>query len=113
MTEITIIAFGKDDNELDRDSDFIRSVSDVTVVSLLALAKDPAKHAHADIVDIRGLRAPESYPQYAGYSAVYFLNEAALKMCREAGIELNVIGSASAMPEESSFQLQAHYLPQS
>ena len=111
MPSFTVIGFGTGESE--RDADFIKRISDATLESLLLLASMPEKMALAPIIHVRRVRGEDRSFGHQGtqYSSVYYLNEPAALMCRELGLSLPFIGEADSMPDEASYEMQAHYLP--
>lgn len=113
MGLITVIGFGSGEDDLRADAEFIRRIGDATVESLLLLAAEPEKLPLAPVAVVRRMRGEEQSfgPEATLYSSVYFLNAEAVAMCREKGLRLAVIGEADSMPDETSYEMQAHYLP--
>lgn len=111
MSRITVLGFTLEDES--EEDEFIRQISDATVESLLILASAPEKMASAPVVDVRRMRGLQQSlePEGEKYKSIYYLNEAAVEMCRERAVSLPVIGEVEEMPRESSYELQAQYLP--
>lgn len=112
MSRVTVIGFGLDQSDKESESNFIRLIDDITIESLLAIATQTEKAPKARIITVRRLKSTDQRFGNSSYSSVYFLNEAAADMCADMGISLPVIGEAEHMPGESSYEIQAYYLPQ-
>jgi hypothetical protein len=94
-------------------ADFIRRISDATVEALLSLSSAHENMPAIPIVQVRRIATGNRrlYSEYNQYSSLFYLNEAALEMCRDLNVEVSVVGEAEAMTEEASFDLEAYYLP--
>jgi len=113
MSRTTVIGFEASQAGIDRERDFIRSINDATLQSLLTIARHTGVSPYARIITIRRMKSQnqrfEDSP--ASYSSIYFLNEAAAEMCAEIEFDLPVIGEVDEMPAHSSYEIQAYYLP--
>jgi hypothetical protein len=94
-------------------ADFIRRISDATVEALLSLPSARADLPTIPIVQVRRIATGNRrlYNEYNQYSSLFYLNEAALEMCKDLNVEVSVVGEADAMTEEASFDLEAYYIP--
>jgi hypothetical protein len=108
MNDVTVIGFVDEESEVE----FVRQISDATLNSLLSMRSTPEKPVAAPVVKICRLKSPRQQfgPQSQSYSAIYCLNNEAVEMCRDLDIALRVIGAWNEMPEEVSYDLEAHYL---
>lgn len=113
MSHITVIGFESTQEGLDRESDFIRRINDTTVESLLAIATQTEKSAHARIIIVRRMKSSDQRfgDSQESYASVYFLNEAAAWMCNDIELPLSIIGEVDEMPVKASYEIQAYYLP--
>jgi hypothetical protein len=93
-------------------ADFIRRIGDATVESLLYLSSMREQLPEVAIVQVRGIGKGnrQLYSRYHQYSTLFYLNEAAVEMCRDLNLPLTLLGEAEAMSEESSYDLEAYYL---
>lgn len=113
MNGITVIGFESTQEGLDRESDFIRRINDTTVESLLAIATQTERSAHAKVIIVRRMKALDQRfgDLSESYASIYFLNEAAAEMCRDIDLSLTIIGEVDEMPVKASYEIQAYYLP--
>lgn len=113
MSHITVIGFESTQEGLDRESDFIRRINDTTVESLLEIATQTEKSAHARIIIVRRMKSSDQCfgDSQQSYASVYFLNEAAADMCKDIELPLLIIGEVDEMPVKASYEIQAYYLP--
>lgn len=93
-------------------ADFIRRISDATVESLLYLSSSRQNPPAVAIVQVRaiGKSNRQFYSKYHQYSSLFYLNEAAVAMCEDLNLGLNLVGEAETMSEEPSFDLEAYYV---
>jgi hypothetical protein len=94
-------------------TDFIRRIGDATVESLLYLSSMRGQMPGVAIVQVRGIGKSnrQLYSRYHQYSTLFYLNEAAVEMCRDLRLPLTLLGEVEAMSEEASYDLEAYYLP--
>ena len=111
MSAITVIGFVDDESE----TEFVRRISDATLNTLLAMRAAPEADLPPPVIHVCRLRSPRQQlgPQARDYRAAYALNEAAVAMCEDLGLTPRVIGGMDEMPDEVSYDLEAHYLPKS
>ena len=109
MSTIAVIGFVDEEGE----TKFIRRISDATLNTLLAMHAAPGHDLSPAVIHVCRLRSPRQQlgPQARDYRAVYALNEAAVAMCEDLGMSLKIIGGMDEMPDEVSYDLEAHYLP--
>ena len=109
MSKVTVVGFTNEDEEVE----FVRRVSDATLKALLALHAAPERSEQAPVVKACRLQSPRRQfgPKGDDFSAVYCLNDAAVSMCEDLKLALQVIGVMDEMPVEVSYDLEAHYLP--
>ena len=109
MSAITVIGFVEEEGE----TEFVRRISDATLNTLLAMHAAPGHGLSPAVIHVCRLRSPRQQvgPQARDYRSVYALNEAAVSMCEDLGISLSVLGKMDAMPDEVSYDLEAHYIP--
>lgn len=118
MSEISVIGF------LDEESEaaFVRRISEATLETLLTLHSQsgkPGKSADAAIderaIVVRVCRLKFPRQQFGApsrdFAAVYCLNAAAARMCEDLDINLPILGTLAAIPDELSYDLEAYYLP--
>lgn len=108
MGNIFIAGF-KDEESV---SEFIRLIGDATVASLLYMSSAGERKPTVSIVQVRriGKGNRSLYSEHHQYSSLFYLNEAAMEMCKDLGLTLSIIGEAEAMSEESSYDLEAYYV---
>ncbi len=113
MEKIYIIGFGYEIKDVHKHKEFMSKTNEAATESLILLSRKPDKYKTAPIIDIRKLYIPENSEnkEYDDYSSVYYMNEAALAMCQEIGLELNIIGNAVKLTDSYNYQLQAQYFP--
>lgn len=113
MSQVTVIGFESSQAGLDRERDFIRTINDATLQSLLTIARHTGVSPYARIITVRRMKA--EIQRFGDppdrYSSVYFLNQAAVDMCEEIELKLPKIGEADEMPAQASYEIQAYYLP--
>jgi hypothetical protein len=109
MSKVLIAGFTDEGSVVD----FIRRISDATVEALLSLSAARENMPTIPIVQVRRIATGNRrfYSVYNQYSSLFYLNEAALEMCKDLNIEVSVVGEAETMTEEASFDLEAYYIP--
>ena len=109
MSHVTVVGFVDEES----DAGFVRQLSDATLASLLSLHAAPEKNEQSPIVKVCRLKSPRQQfgAKSKDYVAVYCLNAAAVAMCEDLDITLTIIGEMDDMPDEVSYDLEAHYLP--
>lgn len=114
MSRHFAIAFPKTREGLSKDIAFQGATLSATEESLKLLMVAPNKLSVAPLVEVR------TYPntttavpieEYDQYSKVYFLNDAAMQMCKELGLSLPIIAEVEGVPDEYGYQVRGHYLP--
>ena len=108
MNKVSIAGFTDEESV----SEFIRLIGDATVASLLHLSSAGEKKTAGSIVQVRriGKGNRSLYSEHHQYSSLFYLNEAAIEMCRDLGLALSIAGHAEAMSEELSYDLEAYYV---
>jgi hypothetical protein len=92
---------------------FIRRIGDATIESLLQVAALPEKPAAIPIVRVRKIAKGNRrlYSTYNSYTALFYLNQTAVEMCEDFGIQLMILEEAEFLTDEASYDLEAEYLP--
>jgi hypothetical protein len=109
MSKFSIAGFKDEESAFD----FIRRIGDATVASLLSLSSAREKMPAVSIVQVRriGKGNRSLYSEHHQYSSLFYLNDAAMAMCEDLGLPVSIVGEAEAMSEESSYDLEAYYVP--
>lgn len=59
MRLLTVIGFGNEEEDLERDAQFVKRISDATLESLSLLSSEPEKMALAPVVEVRRMRGED------------------------------------------------------
>lgn len=107
MSSYTVIAFNYDNEAKYLDADFQLIVLGHYERSKQYLFDNPHKNDLAVAAEIKIYPKEDSrytgiasVPEYEPYWSVYFLNDAALQLCKDANINLNAIGKINNVPRQ-------------
>jgi hypothetical protein len=109
MSKVVIAGFRDEESALD----FIRRITDATVESLLYLSTLRKKMPAIPIVQVRRIAIANRrlYSEHKQYSSLFYVNEAAIGMCKDLDISISIVGESAGMTEEAGFELEAYYMP--
>lgn len=116
MSSYFVVPFTYEDVQENRDVDFNIEIELALAGTEQELRKDPRLKGEALEADVRFYRRTVSSPgiaEYDQYSEVIFLNETAMRICRDRGMTANVlkIMPEEELPEGLGIQCRKPYLP--
>lgn len=116
MSSYFVVPFTYKDVQENRDLNFNLEIELALVRSDQELRKDPRRKREALEAEVRFYRRTASSPgiaAYDRYSEVLFLNEAAMRICRDRGIAVNVLNimAEEELPDGLGIQCRKPYLP--
>jgi hypothetical protein len=94
MDNYFVIPFTSEDLDQYRDVWFILALEMAVEETRRRLQSDPSRESEVVHMDVRRYRRSTALPaidEYERYSQVYFLNDVALKVCRDSAIDIDVL----------------------
>ena len=116
MSSYFVVPFTYEDVQENRDVDFNIEIELALAGTEQEIRKDPQRRREALEAVVRFYRRTMSSPniaEYEQYSEVIFLNEAAMRICNDRGMSVNVLKviPEEELPKELGVQFQKPYLP--
>lgn len=116
MSSYYVIEFTREDIDENLDIWFNISFEGVLLDTKERLLSDPLREHEAIHVDVRLYRDSVSLPtiaEFETYSQVYFLNDGAMRLCRNAALDIKVLKTVSEeyLPGGLIICFQGPYLP--
>jgi hypothetical protein len=105
----SVVGFKYDSTDLEREILFLNKTNAALDESERRLLEDPEARPKAVIAEVLFIEEVDEY------SSLYYLNEAAVRMCRDVGFPLEILKTISKgeIPANPGIQWRRPYLPKS